>query len=175
MLSRRGLQIASLVWAIIGWSVALTGLGQVNADARLLVAAASAAFPLAAVGAFPALDRGMDRTAGALLIVSAATPTYFAYAINLPALLVGPSDLAGARRRPARDWVHRSRHAHRGEPSGGAHHWRPPALFTRLERTSDRLRPALQPTPVNRHGCTAMAYKQGVRHGRSDRCRHAGR
>ena len=89
MLSRRGLQIASLVWAIIGWSVALTGLGQVNADARLLVAAASAAFPLAAVGAFPALDRGMDRTAGALLIVSAATPTYFAYAINLPALLVG--------------------------------------------------------------------------------------
>lgn len=86
---RRVLQIGALVWAAIGASVALASLGSVNADARLLVGAFSIAGPLAAVGAARLLGRGADRTAGVLLLLSVLTPTYFAYVLNLPALVVG--------------------------------------------------------------------------------------
>ena len=86
---RRVLQIGTLVWAAIGASVALTSLGNVNTDARLLVGAFSVAGPLAAVGAARLLGRGADRVAGALLLLSVLTPTYFVYVLNLPALLLG--------------------------------------------------------------------------------------
>ena len=86
---RRILQIGVLVWAAIGASVALASLGSVNADARLFVGAFSVAGPLAAVGAAWLLGRGADRAAGALLLLSVLTPTYFAYVLNLPALLLG--------------------------------------------------------------------------------------
>lgn len=86
---RRVLQIGVLAWAAIGASVALASLGDVNADARLLVAGFSIAGPLAAVVAARLLGRGADRAAGALLLLSVLTPTYFAYGLNLPALLLG--------------------------------------------------------------------------------------
>jgi hypothetical protein len=40
------------------------------------------------------LRRQHDRLAGLLLVASAATPTYFAYALNVPALVVGLALLA---------------------------------------------------------------------------------
>ena len=86
---RRVLQIGALVWAVVGASVALLSLGNVNADARLLVGVFSIGGPLAAVGAARLLGVGAGRAAGALLLVSVLTPTYFAYVLNVPALLVG--------------------------------------------------------------------------------------
>jgi hypothetical protein len=64
-------------------------MGTVNADARLIVATASVVGPLAAVGAARALGTDRDRLAGALLLVSVLTPTYFAVIVNVPALAVG--------------------------------------------------------------------------------------
>jgi hypothetical protein len=86
---RRVLQIGALGWAVIGASVALSALGDVNADARFFVGAFSIGGPLAAIGAAWLVGRRADRSAGALLVVSVLTPTYFAYILNLPALLVG--------------------------------------------------------------------------------------
>lgn len=87
---RRVLQAGCLVWAGVGAIVSLAALGDVNPDARVLVGAASIVGPLLAVGAALALSRRADRTAGILLILSAVlTPTYFAYALNVPALIVG--------------------------------------------------------------------------------------
>jgi hypothetical protein len=54
-----------------------------------LVGIASVAFPLAAVLASIALARHRNRTAGLMLLLSVGTPTYFAYVLNVPALLVG--------------------------------------------------------------------------------------
>ena len=89
MIERRALRVGALVWAAAGCVIALTAFGQVNDDAVVLVAAASAAFPLAAGAASLALGRGRDRLAGILLVTSAATPTYFAWVLNVPALVIG--------------------------------------------------------------------------------------
>ena len=67
----------------------MASLGNVNDDATLLVGVASVLFPLCAVGATVAVDRRRDRLAGALFLASVATPTYFAFAVNLVALVVG--------------------------------------------------------------------------------------
>lgn len=77
------------MWAGVAAAVAFGSLGQVNDDARVLVGAASIFGPLAAVAASRLLARGSDRAAGALLLVSVLTPTYFAYVVNVPALVVG--------------------------------------------------------------------------------------
>lgn len=74
------------MWAGVAAAVAFGSLGRVNADARVLVGAASVLGPLAAVAASRLLARGSDRAAGALLLVSVLTPTYFAYVVNVPAL-----------------------------------------------------------------------------------------
>ena len=87
--TRQVLVIGSVVWAVVGAAVALSALSQVNPDARWIVGVASVVFPAAAVGAALALRRGALRWAGALLLVSVATPTYFAWAVNLPALVAG--------------------------------------------------------------------------------------
>ena len=79
----------SIAWAVIGASVALVALPQANADARWLVGVASVVFPAAAVLAAMALHRGAIRWAGVFLLVSVATPTYYAYALNIPALVAG--------------------------------------------------------------------------------------
>ena len=87
--SRRVLIIGSVVWAIMGALVALSQLSQANPDARWLVGGASVVFPAAALAGAMALRRGALRWAGALLVVSVATPTYMAYPLNLPALAAG--------------------------------------------------------------------------------------
>jgi hypothetical protein len=91
---RRIVCVGSLVWVVIGSVVAVTALPTVNDDARVLVGLASVVFPMCAVGATVALLRRHDRLAGLLLVLSVATPTYFAYPFNLPALVVGIALLA---------------------------------------------------------------------------------
>lgn len=86
---RRVVRSGSLIWAVVGAAVALSALPTVNADARVLVGLASIIFPMCALGAAVALGRRRDGLAGVLLVFSAATPTYFAYPLNLPALVVG--------------------------------------------------------------------------------------
>lgn len=98
MIGRGALQIGALAWAATGLVVALTALGDVIPDAPVFLVAASVAFPLSAALASTALARQRDRTAGLLLLVSVATPTYFAYVLNLPALLVGLGLLLAPRR-----------------------------------------------------------------------------
>jgi|APDOM4702015118_1054815.scaffolds.fasta_scaffold16297_3 hypothetical protein len=86
---RRVLAFGALLWAFVGAAVALLSFNEVNPDARLVVGVLSVLGPLAAVGASRLLARGTDRQAGVLLLVSVVTPTYFAYVLNVPALLVG--------------------------------------------------------------------------------------
>lgn len=76
-------------WAVAGAVIGLGSLPEVNEDALLIVGVASIVFPLCAALAAILLRRGSDRLAGLLLVASAATPTYFAYALNIPALVVG--------------------------------------------------------------------------------------
>lgn len=89
MIRRRVCEIGSVVWAGVGGVVALASLGTVNSDARLLAAAASTLGPLAAVGSAWLLTRGSDRVADVFLLLSVLTPTYFAWVLNVPALVVG--------------------------------------------------------------------------------------
>ncbi len=92
-----------MCWAVTGIVVAFVSIGAVNPDARVLVGAASVGFPLAAALASWALAGNRDRVAGLLLVVSAATPTYFAWGLNVPALLAGVALLVAPRltiRRP---------------------------------------------------------------------------
>lgn len=104
---RRVVAIGSVVWAVLGAAIAMPSIPNVNDDAKVLVGVCSVLFPLCAVGAALALHRRRDRLAGALLLASVATPTYFAYALNLGALVVGavlvvaPTVLLGDRRSPA--------------------------------------------------------------------------
>lgn len=84
------LRAGTLVWVVAGAAVALGSLGDVNDDARLFVGAASVIGPVLGVGAAVQLGRYADRSAGVLLLLSALlTPTYFAYVINIPALVIG--------------------------------------------------------------------------------------
>ena len=86
---RRLLGLMAMAWAGAGTGIAWVGLSRVNPDARLVVAAASVTGPGVAVCASWALTNGADRVAGALLVASTVTPTYFLWALNLPALVVG--------------------------------------------------------------------------------------
>lgn len=101
---RRWLEIGAVVWAVIGGTVALLSLATVKSDARLVVGLASVGCPLAAASASVALSHHRERLAGLLLIVSVATPTYFAWALNVPALVFGvmllamPNTLLGSPR-----------------------------------------------------------------------------
>lgn len=81
--------VGTVVWAIVGFGVAMSALSDVNRDARVLVTAFSIVGPLCAVGAAWLIHKGQLRWAGLLLVISVATPTYFAFAINIPALIVG--------------------------------------------------------------------------------------
>jgi hypothetical protein len=83
------LAVGAFAWAAVGATVAVTALPGINHDARVLVATASLVFPMCAVGAGIALPRGALRSGGLLLIASVATPTYFAWPLNLPALVAG--------------------------------------------------------------------------------------
>ena len=89
MVDRRWLQAGAVVWAAIGFLVAGLALTGMAGPAPVLVWVATIAFPASAVLAAAFLERGHVRVAGALLAASAATPTYFAWILNVPALLVG--------------------------------------------------------------------------------------
>lgn len=102
MPTQRVLQVGAVLWAVVGGAVAVGSVADVNADAEVLVGLAAVAGPLAALGAALQLGRGADRSAGALLVLSAlVTPTFFAYVLNLPALVVGLVLLAAPRERHA--------------------------------------------------------------------------
>lgn len=78
------------LWAVLGGSVSLAGLTSVNDDAVLLVGLFSILGPALAVAAAVAAGRGSIRNSGLLLVMSAlATPTYFAYPLNVMALGAG--------------------------------------------------------------------------------------
>ena len=103
MTAKRAVEIGSVAWAAIGAAVALAALPDVNNDARLLVGVASVLFPLCALGAAVLLRRNQLRAAGLLLLLSVATPTYFAWVLNVPALFAGLMLLAApafVRRQP---------------------------------------------------------------------------
>lgn len=90
MQMRRAVQGGSLLWAAVGGAIAFSSLGEVNKDARGLVLAAATVGTLAAVGASVLLSLRATRAPGLLLILSGiVTPTYFAYALNLPVIAVG--------------------------------------------------------------------------------------
>ncbi len=77
------------MWAVVGALIAFSALPDVNADARLLVGLASALGPIAAFGAAITVSRHFDTWGGVLLITSVITPTYFAWVLNVSALLLG--------------------------------------------------------------------------------------
>lgn len=89
MNARRVIRFGAIAWAFAGAAVAVPWLATVDAAARVVVGVLTVIGPLAALGAAHLLARGHDRAAGALLLLSALTPTYFAYVLNVPALLVG--------------------------------------------------------------------------------------
>ena len=89
MTAKQAVEVGAVAWAVIGAAVALAALPDVNDDARLLVGVASVLLPLCALGAAALLRRNQLRAAGVLLLFSVATPTYFAYALNIPALVTG--------------------------------------------------------------------------------------
>jgi hypothetical protein len=76
MIEQRALQVGAVVWGAVGYAIALAALPQANDDARIVIAVASAAFPLAAGAVSLGLGRERYRLAGLLLVASAATPTY---------------------------------------------------------------------------------------------------
>ena len=85
---RHVLVVGSLVWAAVGAAAALYLLTQINSDALLIVGALTILGPLSAVMASSRFARGSDRTAGALLVVSAVTPCII-YPLNALAIVVG--------------------------------------------------------------------------------------
>jgi len=107
MVEKRAVQIGATVWAMVAFMVAAASLGEVSADALLVVGVASVVLPLSALLAAVAAARDRLRLAGALLVLSAATPTYFAWVLNIPALLAGVALLVApgviVRRSPELD------------------------------------------------------------------------
>src|SRR4051812_10560982 len=89
MVEKRAVQVGASVWALVAFTVAAASLPKVSTDALLVVGAASVVLPTCAFLAAVAAAHDRVRVAGALLVVSAATPTYFAWVLNIPALLAG--------------------------------------------------------------------------------------
>jgi hypothetical protein len=96
-------ELGVVVWAVVGFTTAMAGLSRVNNDARWLVVTASIVGPLSAFAAAVLIRRGLLRWAGVLLIISVTTPTYFAWPLNVPALVFGVLLIGGLqlkRNRP---------------------------------------------------------------------------
>jgi hypothetical protein len=105
MLDKQVLALGAAVWAVVGFAIAATSMATVDGGAPVAVGAASVVFPACAVVAALAVAGDRHRTAGVLLLLSVATPTYFAWIVNVPALLVGAAlvlspgrTVAGSRR-----------------------------------------------------------------------------
>jgi hypothetical protein len=86
---RRAYQVGAVVWAAVGLAIALPSVGTANPDARVVIGVFSVVLPLLAALAAVALGRGRYRLAGLLLLLSVATPTYFFWVANVPALGAG--------------------------------------------------------------------------------------
>lgn len=103
MSRRRMVVLVALGWAAVGLAIAMMGLRSVNGDAVVLVVVASVLGPAAAVAGAWCVGAGRDRWAGALLLLSVVTPTYFAFAVNViplglgVALVAAPGALLGRR------------------------------------------------------------------------------
>ena len=95
----RIVQVGATAWAMVGFGIAAMCLAAVNPDARLIVGVASEVFPVCALAAGVAAAHRRVRAAGALLLLSAATPTYFVWPINLLALAAGAALLLAPRRQ----------------------------------------------------------------------------
>ena len=96
-LMRNTITAVILVWASVALGFALMALGSVNDDARLLATAASVLGSLAAVvGAWAYLAR-RNKLAIILLVVSAVTPTYAAWALSLIPLAIATAIFATTR------------------------------------------------------------------------------
>jgi len=93
-MTSRQIAVGAIVWAAIGAGVALATVPEVNDDVRIAVAVASVVFPACAVVAAAEFLRNHIRVGGLSLLVSAATPTYFAWALNVPALILGAALVA---------------------------------------------------------------------------------
>ena len=89
MLDRQLVRIGSIVWAVVGFTVGLRSIRAVNADARVLVLTACVVGSASALMASAAVASRHERFAGVLLVVSVITPTFFAWVLNIPALLGG--------------------------------------------------------------------------------------
>ena len=98
MLDKRAVQIGAVMWATAGLLVAAVSLAAIETDALVLVGIASLVFPGCAAAAALAVARGHLRMAGVLLLLSVATPTYFAWVLNLPALVMGAALVVAPRR-----------------------------------------------------------------------------
>jgi len=79
---------AAVFWGVVGAGVALYALSDVNSDVRILVAVLSVVLPGASIAAAVAIQRDRPTVAVLLLLVSALTPTYSAWALNLIPLLI---------------------------------------------------------------------------------------
>ncbi|MEJ7561452.1 MAG: hypothetical protein WKF45_02880 [Ilumatobacteraceae bacterium] len=94
---RRILAASILVWAVAAAAISMFFFRETNDDARLIVGAMSIAGPVAAAGAAVALAGTRDRLAGVLLLASATTPTYGAWAVNVLPMIVGALLMVGPR------------------------------------------------------------------------------
>ena len=72
----------------MGLTISVRGLDDVNRDARVLVVGVTVLATACAVGA-AMLVTVRPRSAGEMLIASAAMPTYFEWVINLPGFAAG--------------------------------------------------------------------------------------
>jgi hypothetical protein len=82
-------QLFAVLWAALAFLLALQGWSRTNSDARWFVGAFTVLGPLCAIGSAVLIHREILRWAGVFLVLSAATPTYFAWPLNVLALLVG--------------------------------------------------------------------------------------
>ena len=91
-----------LFWACAGATTAFAGLGDVNADARVLVTLASIIGPAAAFVAVFMLINHRRVWAGVALVVSLITPTYYAWPLSvLPVFVLALLVLDAPRARRA--------------------------------------------------------------------------
>ncbi len=82
------LAAASAVWGIAGFVLAGGALDEVNDDIAWLVTALTILGPLAALAAAWAIRRARTSVAVALLVISLATPTYFAWVLSLIPIII---------------------------------------------------------------------------------------
>ncbi len=94
-MSRWAIPVGCVGWALVGLLLAVSGLDNVNADARVLVLSATALGVGAALLAAWLWSRDRPRWAGLCLVVSVITPTWFAAALNLVPFAMGLALVTG--------------------------------------------------------------------------------